>query len=176
MSDLYDGYVTLRRLPTQGMVTLRGDLGAARIKAALRSATGCDVPAPRQITRAGGLAVGWMSPDEVLVFAPHDAAAGIAAALGQALAGQHHLALDVSDARVMFELHGAAVREVLAKLTPADVAHLPEGELRRSRLGQVAAAFWLEAQDRARLIAFRSVADYVMLLLSHAARPGSELD
>ena len=47
-------------------------------------------------------------------------------------------------------------------------------ELRRSRVAQVAAAFW--AQDGGyTLVCFRSVAGYVMGLLTHSAQPGSEL-
>ena len=175
MPERFDGYVTVLREAPLGMVTLRGDLGAARLRAAVQAATGCEVPPVRGIAEAAGRDLAWMSPDELLLLCPHDAARGLAAQLGLALAGLHHLVAEVSDARTGFRLEGAAVREVLAKLTPADVARLPVGEIRRSRLGQVAAAFWLTGEDAARVIAFRSVADYVFTLLCHAARPGSEV-
>ncbi len=60
------------------------------------------------------------------------------------------------------------------KLSPTDLAALEPGELRRTRLAQVAAAFWAE-EGGFRLVAFRSVAAYVMGLLAHSAQPGSEL-
>ncbi len=49
------------------------------------------------------------------------------------------------------------------------------GELRRSRTAQVAAAFW-QADGGYTLVCFRSVAGYVMGLLTHAAAPGSALN
>jgi sarcosine oxidase subunit gamma len=63
---------------------------------------------------------------------------------------------------------------VLKKIAPADIDALAEGELRRSRAAQVAAAFWKDGQGYT-LVCFRSVAGYMMGLLSHSAQPGSEL-
>ena len=85
----------------------------------------------------------------------------------------------MSDARAVFTLEGegAAIRNVLAKLTPADLrpASLPVGEVRRTRFAQVPAAFWLAEEGRAELVCFRSVAIYVFGLLKNAAEPGSEV-
>ncbi len=94
-----------------------------------------------------------------------------------ALEGQHFLAADVSDARAVFTLEGPGIRDMLAKLCPADLSPdaLPTGEFRRSHLGQVAAAFWLESESKATVVCFRSVAQYMFDLLSKAAEPGSEL-
>ena len=60
------------------------------------------------------------------------------------------------------------------KLAPVDFSALAPGELRRTRVAQVAAAFWAEG-DGYTLISFRSVAGYVMGLLEHSAQPGSDL-
>ena len=70
-----------------------------------------------------------------------------------------------------------AIREVLAKLSPADmrISALPVGRVRRTRLAQVPAAFWFTDDSEAVVICFRSVADYVFGLLSTAAQPGSEV-
>ena len=96
------------------------------------------------------------------------------AALAEALKGEHHLAADVSDARAVFRVEGDKADQVLAKLSPVDFDTLEPGELRRSRAAQVAAAMW--AQDGGfTLVCFRSVAVYVMGLLTHSAQPGSEL-
>lgn len=178
MPETYAGYVTVARAMPGGMVSLRADLTAAKVRTALGK-LGFALPDDRQIaagTVAGGaVEAAWMSPDEWLVFCAAGAAPALVVALGSALAGQHHLALDVSDMRLRFDLQGAAVREVLAKLTPADMVALPLMEMRRTRLGQVAAGLWLSAEDRAHVIGFRSVGDYVFTALCHAARPGSEV-
>ena len=93
----------------------------------------------------------------------------------QVLKSEAHVDLlitDVSDIRVQFTLTGGPVREVLARLTPADVAPkaLPSGMFRRSRLGQAAAAFWLSEAGEAHILCFRSVSDYMADLLQNAAK------
>jgi sarcosine oxidase subunit gamma len=175
MADLYEGYVTVRRLPAPAMVLLRADLRAAAVKNAVRAAAGVPVPPQRRLEMADETGAAWMGPDELLLFGPAGQGPAMAAALAAALAGQHALAADVSDQRALWQLEGAAVREVLAKLTPADIRRLPLNELRRTRLAQVAAALWLPDPAQARVLAFRSVAGYVDALLAHAARPGSEV-
>jgi sarcosine oxidase subunit gamma len=67
-----------------------------------------------------------MSPDELLILCAHDAADRTVAELPMADGQQHHLAVNVSDARAMFSLTGeaGALRDVLAKVTPADMAAL----------------------------------------------------
>ncbi len=75
----------------------------------------------------------------------------------------------------MFRVEGAKAAQVLAKLAPVDLAALAPGELRRTRLAQVAGAFWADDAGYT-LVCFRSVAAYVMGLLTHSAMPGSELE
>jgi sarcosine oxidase subunit gamma len=116
-----------------------------------------------------------MSPDELLVLVPYGEAQATVAALEQALAGTHHLVADVSDARAVFTIRGARADEVLRKLCPVDFDALAEGEIRRTRAAQVAAAFWKSGPEEFTLVSFRSVAAYVMGLLEVSVRPGSEL-
>ena len=116
-----------------------------------------------------------MSPDELLLLVPYPDAAATVAALEKTLAGQHALACDVSDARAMFHVTSKAADQVLQKLCPVDFASLPEGEVRRSRAAQVAVALWRSGPDQLALVSFRSVAGYVMGLLEHSSRKGSEI-
>lgn len=162
----------------QGMVTLRADLADPALGTAL-AAEGLPLPGRRAIRDGeGGRAAAWMSPDELLLLCPYGEGPRLAASLAAALSGTHHLAADVSDARVLFRLSGpvAAQREVMAKLSPTDLApgRFEPGEVRRSRLAQVAAAFWLDAEGF-RILCFRSVAGYVLRLLETAAAPGGAL-
>ena len=138
-------YVAVRRAEPAGMVALRGDLAAAKLKTAVKAAVGVEMPGPRGIALAAGRGAAWMAPDEALLFCPAGEAPALVAALAARLNGLHHLVADVSDLRAGWVLDGAAVREVLAKLTPADMVALQPGEIRRTRLAQVAAAIWLEA-------------------------------
>jgi sarcosine oxidase subunit gamma len=178
MSDAFaatDPAVRLWRRESVGMVTLRGDLADARLAAAVDAATGCPLPAVRKIALAGECGVAWMSPDELMLFLAAGAAPAAASEIAGALAGMHHLAVDVSDARVLFRLEGPGAREVLAKGAPVDLAPGAFGPLdfRRTRLGQVAAAFWMPAPETIDLMCFRSLAAFVADWLAHAARPGS---
>ena len=65
----------------------------------------------------------------------------------------------------------------MAKLVPVDMstqAFVP-GQFRRTRMAQVAAAFWMLDEETIRIVCFRSVAEYVFGLLKDAAEPGSEV-
>jgi sarcosine oxidase subunit gamma len=172
----FDGYVRVSEVGLRGMVTLRADLSDAKVKAAVKKLAGVDLPGVRKIALKGGRGAGWMSPDELLILVPYGEAGAAVAALSKALVGVHHLSADVSDARAAFRVEGKAAREVMAKLSPTDLApdHFGEGELRRTRLAQVAAAFWIE-DGGFTVVCFRSVAAYVFELLKLSATPGGEV-
>lgn len=172
----YEGAVSVREIAPRTMLTLRGDLASAKMKKAVKSAIGTAVPEPLGAVFGEDSAALWMSPDELLLICPRDRQEMALSAAEKALAGSHHLVADVSDARAAFHLEGegAHVREVLAKLSPADVHPdaLPPGTVRRTRLAQVPAAFWMQSETRAEVIAFRSVAAYVFGLLKTASAGG----
>lgn len=170
----FDGFAAIREIGPLGMITLRAKPDVPGLAEAVQAATGCALPAPRKVVVAGANAAGWMSPDEYLLVVPYGDVAQAMAVLADRLAGQHHLAVDVSDARAVFRIEGAKADQVLRKLTPADLDAMAPDELRRSRAAQVAAAFW-QQDGGYTLVCFRSVAGYMMGLLRHSAQPGSEL-
>ncbi len=174
----YEGYVTVTEMGLRGMITLRGDLSSAKLKKAVKSVTGVDVPSVNSVAVQADNAVAWMSPDELLILCPHEDAEQTVEKLSNALKGQHFLAANVSDARAVFQLQGKACREVIAKLAPVDMSPnaFPAGHFRRTRLAQTPAAFWMPDTQTVELICFRSVAGYVFDLLSRAAMPGAEVD
>lgn len=169
----FDGFASIREIGPLGMITLRAKPDVPGLGAAF-AALGLTLPEPRRIAIAGDKAAGWMSPDEYLLILPYAEVTGALASLATNLAGQHHLAANVSDARAVFRIEGAKADQVLKKLAPVDIDTMAPGELRRSRAAQVAAAFWRDGEGFT-LVCFRSVAGYMMGLLSHSALPGSEL-
>lgn len=175
----FKGLVAVRENGLRGMITLRGDLNSTAMKNAATGVSGVDFPGERGANCVGEKGLCWMSPDELLILLPYAEVAKALSAIDATLKGAHHLAVDVSDARASFTLEGdgAAIRNVLAKLSPADLrpGSLPTGEMRRTRLAQVAAAVWFHEEGRAEVICFRSVAEYVWGLLVNAAEPGSEV-
>ncbi|WP_417806874.1 sarcosine oxidase subunit gamma [Thioclava sp.] len=170
----YQGFVSVTEAGLIGMISIRGDLTSKPLLKALK-AKGFSAPAPRQIVTYAGMSLAWMSPDELLLICDHGEAPKQVQTLSSALEKTHALVCNVSDARALFRIKGAKSDQVLMKLSPADIATLPAGEMRRTRLAQVAAAVWRSAPDEISLICFRSVATYVQGLLETSARPGSEL-
>ncbi len=164
--------VAVSRRADVGMVTLRGDLGSAALRDAVRDCVGCAVPEVRRIVFGeAGAAAAWMSPDELLLMGSRADAPQWPAKLDAAFGDTHHLAVDVSDARAVFRIAGAHARDVLAKGAPVDLsaAAFGPGDFRRTRLGQVACAFWMPEATTFDLVCFRSVADFVARWLENAA-------
>ncbi|MEQ6247619.1 sarcosine oxidase subunit gamma family protein [Sulfitobacter sp. HNIBRBA3233] len=172
------GIATVSEVIPTGMITLRGDISARKIQKIATHAAGVAMPGTRQITTDGDAALAWMSPDELLVMCPYAEAGQRVADMQKALGGEHALVVNVSDARAIFDVSGPRAREVIAKLAPVDLApaQFGPGEIRRTRLAQVPAAFWMVSQDSFRVVCFRSVAQYVFNLLKTAAQTGSEVD
>jgi sarcosine oxidase, subunit gamma len=171
----FDGFANIREMGPLGMISLRCKHDVAALPKAIKTAVGVAMPGARQMVRDGAWAAGWMSPDEVLLVLPYDQVGKTLEGLAKSLAGAHHLAVDVSDARAVFRIDGAQADEVLMKLAPVDLAAMVPGELRRTRVAQVAAAFWA-ADGGYTVVCFRSVAGYMMGLLTHAAQPGAALN
>lgn len=174
MADLEPG-LTLSRANARGMITLRGDLADAAFAKAVKDVTGAALPGIREVTTGGKGAVIWMSPDELLLLVEPDATTAATLGLETALSGTHHLVADVTDARITFALTGPGAREVLAKGAPVDLS--PDafriGMVRRTRLGQIAVAFWMTGDEAFELVVSRSVADFAEAWLQNAGRAGS---
>lgn len=172
-----DGMIKVQDAGLMGMITLRGDLKSPKLAKAVKATTGTAIPAPRQCISAAKGATAWMSPDELLLMVDYADAEPTVDKLTTALAASHSLVVNVSDARAVFDLEGVAIRDVLAKGSPADLAAdaLPIGEVRRTRIAQLAVAFWFTDDTTARLVCFRSVAGYVMDWLENASQRGTEV-
>ena len=104
------GATTVAEQGLRGMITLRGDLSAARLKKACKAVTGAEMPGKRGVSIKGESGIAWMSPDELLLLVPHSEADAIVAKIDAALKGTHFLAVNVSDARAMISVHGAGAR------------------------------------------------------------------
>ncbi|MHA6262255.1 sarcosine oxidase subunit gamma [Arenibacterium sp. CAU 1754] len=174
----FNGIAHVEETGLQGMITLRGDMSVAAVKkAASAAADGAALPKMNACSLKGDSALCWMSPDELLVLCPYGEVETRLATLSAALAVTHALAVNVSDARAMFRVSGPHAREVVAKLCPVDLSPdaFTPGMMRRTRMAQVPAAFWMEDDQTFRIVCFRSVAEYVFGILKVAAQQGSEV-
>ena len=168
------GEGTIREAGLRGMITLRGDLADRKLKAVCAKVTGMQFPSQGQAVCEGDKGLCWMSPDELLVMVPYTDVGTALAEIDQALKGAHYLAENVSDARAVLYVEGEFCREVIAKLAPVDLHPdtFKPGHFRRTRLGQVAAAFWMRDEDTFEVICFRSVAGYAFDLLAASTKAG----
>lgn len=169
------GAVTIRDAGLQGMITLRGDLSNAKLKSVCKRLTGQGVPSIRKAAVDGDKGLCWMSPDELLVLVRYSEAEAAVATLSKALADQHHLAVNVSDARAYISVEGEGASDVMAKNAPVDLHtdSFKPGDFRRTRIGQVAGAFWRDDAGSYHVISFRSVGDYVFDLLVKSVGSGN---
>ena len=168
------GEVTIREGGLRGMITVRGDLSSTKLQNICKKISGVSFPKAGKANIKGDSGLAWMSTDELLLLVSHGDTDAAIAQMAKALKGEHYLAETVSDARALITVEGDYVRDVLAKLAPVDLHSdaFKVGDFRRTRLGQVAAAFWLREDDTADVICFRSVADYAFGLLEAAAKGG----
>ena len=172
-----EGLAKIEEFGPLGMITLRGDLTSKTLQKAAAGVAGVAFPNVRKAACDGERGLLWMSPDELMVLCPYADVTGNLAQLQTSLGSEHALAVNVSDARAVFRVSGASAREVMAKLSPVDLSSeaFGPGDFRRSRLAQVAAAYWMRDDETFEIICFRSVAAYVFDLLKVAAQPGSHV-
>ncbi len=174
--QLQSGFeATVRQVPSRVMISIRGDLSDKELASRLSGVLENELPEQCRLVRGNDLEVAWMAPDELLLMAD-EGRKELVELIGQALEGMHHLVVDVSAMRAEFEVSGP-VRDILAKGTPTDVSmsSFKAGDFRRSRIGQIAAAFWLLDETRMRIICRCSEADYLAKWIASATASGSEL-
>ena len=169
------GYVEVSEAAATGMITLRGDLSDAAVQKAVTSVLGAAIPATLTLSEADAGQILWMSPDELMIVCAYDQADQIVSDLMAALGDTHSMVVNVSDARAVFDLNGSATPEIIAKLAPIDVKTMAVGTVRRTRFAQIPAAFWMTSNDSARIICFRSVAEYMFNQLRNSAQAGFEV-
>ncbi|GMG80798.1 sarcosine oxidase subunit gamma family protein [Paralimibaculum aggregatum] len=163
----------------RGQITLRaGDLASSALVGAVEAITGVAVPEALSAGFAGDdRGAVWMAPDELLLFVPHAEVAGAVEMLEGALAGTHHMALDVSHARAVLRLEGADAAETLAKGAPLDFseAGFPVGRARRTHLGGLAVGIWRRGPEEWELVCFRSFAHHLFAWLETSGVEGAEV-
>ena len=169
----YKGAIEINLSKAIGMISLKGDLADKSFKKIITENLDLSLPNARNVSTSSNISIIWMAPDELLVLVDYDQIDQYVKSLEKNLDGQHYLLANVSDARVIFNLKGKGVCEVLAKGTPADMSVFEVNDVRRSRIGQLAAAFWMVKDDEIKLICFRSVSDYMFDWLKVASAPNS---
>ena len=105
----------------RAVVNLRGDARDPAFVSSVRQALGLSLPA-QACTSASNvrLRMVWVGPDDWFVIGPAGEQNDIAAALRQALAGQHAAVTDVSSGYFLVNLSGPSARVLLSHGCPMD--------------------------------------------------------
>ncbi len=164
-----------RVLEEAGMILFRGDLNSKFVRDQIEATVGLQLPDRCKITTADELSMAWMSPDELLIFAPPENVEHLVLDLEKSLQNASVLICEVSNSRSVIELTGDHIRDILAKNTPIDCSpeKFMKGMFRRTRLGQIAAAFWLVEESLWYIACRRSETEYVEQLLKASAQLGN---
>lgn len=113
--------VVLREVAGLSLINLRGD-SAKAFAGHVESVLGAALPtAPNTTSRADGLSLIWLGPDEWLPVSEDGASTALCAKLEEAMSRVHHAVVDLSDNYAVVELSGHAARWVLAKGWPQDL-------------------------------------------------------
>lgn len=177
MSDGAELLIGIERIGTLGQITLRGDLGSDAIAAAVDEAVGLTMPRVLGLVHDGSARAIWMSPDELLLVTEPAEVSRALNRVSEQMAGTHHMALDVSEARAVLRLTGPLVGEVLAKGVPCDCSErgFAPGTARRTHLAGLAIALWRLDAETWEVACFSSYAHHLIAWLEQAAQPGSEV-
>ena len=172
-----DAVIGIEDTGLRGQIMLKGDLADPGLAAAVREIAGVDMPGTWRAAFSGDRGAVWMAPDELLLLLPYAQAPEAVVRLEEMLSGQHHLALDVSDMRVILRLSGRLVAEVLAKGVPCDLSErvFPPGTARRTTTAGIAVGLWRVDAENWEIVAFRSHAHHLMAFLADGAQPGAEV-
>jgi sarcosine oxidase subunit gamma len=108
--------VTVGEIPHRAIINIRGDAASAVFIAAVKTATGVDLPiVANSVLSAGDLSILWLGPDEWWLVGPDQKRTELVDRLRRAFAGQHAAVTDVSESRTTISITGPAAREVLAR-------------------------------------------------------------
>jgi sarcosine oxidase subunit gamma len=160
----------LRLLPPAARFILRADGRALGIAGTVLGIE--DAPGSCRASQAGSHAALWLGPDEYLLLAPEAEAPALVSCLEQALQGEPHSLVDVSQRQAALELSGSRAADILSSGCPLDldVTAFPVGMCTRSVFAKAEIVLWRTAGDTFRLEVWRSFTDYVACYLDEVVR------
>jgi len=165
--------VIARERSLLGHINLRGNAQDPRFVGAVSDVLGDGLPlVANTVADAQGITMYWLGPDEWLLVTPDERRAAIERKLRRALAALRIALTDVSGGQTVLQLHGAHVRDVLAKGCPIDLhpRAFSIGQCARSHLAKAPILIGqIENQPNFELIFRRSFADYLWTWLEGAA-------
>jgi sarcosine oxidase subunit gamma len=165
--------VIARERPFLGHLNVRGNAQDPRFVGAVSDVLGDGLPiVSNTVTDVQGITMYWLGPDEWLIVTPDERRAAVESELRRVLAALRVAVTDVSGGQTLLQLHGARVRDVLAKGCPIDLhpRAFSIGQCAQSHLAKAPILIGqIENQPYFELIFRRSFADYLWTWLETAA-------
>jgi sarcosine oxidase subunit gamma len=165
--------VIARERPFLGHINLRGDAQDPRFVGAVSDVLGDGLPiVANTVADMRGITMYWLGPDEWLIVTPDERRAAIERELRRSLAALRVAVTDVSGGQTLLQLHGAKVRDVLAKGCPIDLhpRAFSIGQCAQSHLAKAPILIGqIQNQPYFELTFRRSFADYLWSWLTTAA-------
>src|SRR5689334_3651588 len=101
-SQKADAGITVGEIAHRAILNIRGNAGDLVFSAAVKAATGVDLPpAPNTVSAADDVRILWLGPNEWWVVAPDAKRTALLESLQQSFAGQHAAVIDVSESRTV---------------------------------------------------------------------------
>ena len=108
--------ITVGEIAHRAIINIRGNAADGAFTAAVRNATGVDLPTfANTVVTVGDIRILWLGPDEWWIVASDARRVALIEALRREFAGQHTNVTDVSESRTIITLTGPAARDVLAR-------------------------------------------------------------
>jgi sarcosine oxidase subunit gamma len=114
--------IVMNEIAHRAIVNFRGNAEDPAFTAAVKAATGVDLPTKANTAnQAGENRILWLGPSEWWLVAPGEQLADLVERLRAAFSGQHTAVIDVSESRTVIGLTGSAARELLARGVSLDL-------------------------------------------------------
>jgi sarcosine oxidase subunit gamma len=163
---------TIREIPFQGFLNLRGKPDNSAFMAAVKKVLGCSLPIEANtVVVSGDYKVYWLGPDEWLVITPTDQQAKVKTELVLALGDVFSSVVDNSSGMTLLNITGDNAANLIARDCPLDLhsSVFKAGQCAQTRLAKAGAMIApLVDGSGFELIIRRSFADYLLLWMQDA--------
>lgn len=163
---------SVREIPFQGFLNLRGKSDNAGFLAAVKKVLSCSLPIEANtVVLAGDYKVYWLGPDEWLVITPTEQQTKVQSELNIALEGIFSSVVDNSSGLTLLNITGDNAANLIARDCPLDLhsSVFKAGQCAQTRLAKAGATVApLVDGSGFELIIRRSFADYLLLWMQDA--------
>ena len=164
---------SIREVPFQGFLNLRGKSENSEFLAAVNKVLGCSLPVKANtVVEAGDYKVYWLGPDEWLVITPTGQQGKVQSELQAVLADIFSSVVDNSSGLTLLNITGENAANLIARDCPLDLhsSVFKPGQCAQTRLAKAGATISpLFVETGFELVIRRSFADYLLLWMQDAS-------